>query len=425
MPTGQELKAMLGGGTTGADLKAALGQQSPQQPMGLEERAREVFGFENYPERASVLPFAKNEQGETKFAWPQIAVDVAESLLLPGHAMKGGKVTPEDAVQFTLDAALPAVVKPPARLPTKAAAARQMVETTAPSTEDLLAGGGRLLEQARNSGVTFSADDYGRFVNDIAGINRGKIVPEIHPGSSAALKSLADDVGQPRDMEDMMIARRIIQQAADSVESKLKDDRRIASKMIERLDDMVDSQLSGDGRKMWQSAIKSQTIEGIIEKAKIQASGFENGVRIGFRNLLNSKKGMRGFTDQERALMKQIVNGDNVTKALRLLGKMSFGTNSGSNFVGGSIGVAGGSTLFGPVGAVAAPAIGMVAQRAAEGRTARSAELARALAASGGYMPKTQPAMKSALAEALIRAAGPVAASQAEQRNDPRQQPRR
>lgn len=425
-PFASEMNRRSAGNPFAAELQQRGGNMKPAagQPMGLEERAREVFGFENYPERASVLPFAKNEQGETKFAWPQMAVDVAESLLLPGHAMKGGKVTPQDAAQFTMDVALPATVKPPARLPTKAAAARQMVET-APSTEDLLAGGGKLLEQARNSGVTFSAKDYRKFIKDVSGINRGKIVPEIHPRTSAALKSLLADVGQPRDMEDMMIARRIIQQAANTVDPNLADDRRLASQMIERLDDMVNSTLAADGRKMWQAARKSQTIEGIIEKAKQQASGFENGLRIGFRSLLNSKKGTRGFTEQEVKLMKQIANGDAPTKALRLLGKLSFGTNSGSNFVGGSIGVAGGSTLFGPVGAVAAPAIGMVAQRAAQGRTARSAELARALAASGGYMPKTQPAMKSALAEALIRAAGPVAASQAEQRNDPRQQPRR
>lgn len=429
MPTGEELKSMFGGGATGADLKAALGQQSPpqqapqQQPMGLEERGREVFGFADYPERGAILPVARDKEGELQFAWPQMAVDVAESVLLPGHAMKGGKVTPEDTVQFTLDAALPAVVKPPARLPTKAAAARKMVET-APSTDDLLAGGGKLLERARQSGVEFSADDYGKFINDIAGINRGKIVPEIHPRTSAAIKSLANDVGQPRDMEDMMIARRIIQQAANTVDPNLADDRRLATQMIERLDDMVNSQLAEDGRKMWQAARKSQTIEGIVEKAKMQASGFENGLRIGFRSLLNSKKGTRGFTEQEVRLMKQIANGDAPTKALRLLGKLSFGTNSGSNFVGGSIGVAGGSAMFGPVGAVAAPMLGHIAQKTAENRTIRSTDLARALAASGGYMPKTQPAMKSALVEALTRAAGPVAASQSEQRNNARQQPR-
>lgn len=428
MPTGQELKSMLGGatGATGTDLKAAIEAAPAEQPAGpmpLDQRAREVFGFADYPERGSVLPIARDKEGDLKFAWPQMAVDVAESFLLPGHAMKGGKVTAEDAAQFTMDAALPAVVKAPSRLPTKAAAARKIIET-APSTDDLLAGGGRLLEQARNSGVTFSSDDYDTFINQVSDINRGKIVPEIHPRSSAALKSLAGDAGQPRDMEDMMIARRILSQAANTVDPNLADDRRVATMMIERLDDMVNSQLAEDGRKLWQAARKSQTIEAIVEKAKTQASGFENGLRIGFRNLLNSKKGTRGFTDQERELMKQIANGDTPTKALRLLGKLSFGSNSGTNFVGGSIGVAGGSSLFGPVGAVAAPILGNVAQRAAEGRTVRSAELARALAASGGYMPKTQPAMKAALVEALTRAAGPIAASQSEQRNDRRQQSR-
>ena len=130
---------------------------------------------------------------------------------------------------------------------------------------------------------------------------------------------------------------------------------------------------------------KSETIEEIVTNAEMQASGLENGLRIGFRQLLKNKKRMKGFSEDERKIMREIVDGNPGTNLARLVGGFGFRLGSGSrNILGGSIGAGIGIGLLDSVGGLAVPAVGTASKFLADRLGRNTADYLRAVAATGG-----------------------------------------
>ena len=130
---------------------------------------------------------------------------------------------------------------------------------------------------------------------------------------------------------------------------------------------------------------KSELIEEIIAGAELQPSGLENGLRIGFRSLLKNKKRLKGFTQDERNIMEEIVKGNAITNVARLIGGFGFRVGGGSpNILGGTIGAASGREVGGPAGAVGLPLLGTLSKMATDRLGANTADYLRAMAATGG-----------------------------------------
>lgn len=391
---------------------AALETMPPREP--LQDKVKAQLGLKDYRQRGTILPIGENDDKSLELAWPQVAVDMATSFALPQHAASGGQYTLKDVTKFALDYAVPATMKDFAR--GKPLTKSEIIEN-APSTDDLAFRGGAKFDAAKNSGVRLNQDKYLDFMVDLEkGLAKEGIDPMLHPKAAAVVKAMTKRVGDEVDIGDLQTVRRQIGIASNSVAPELADERRLAAIMRDSLDSMIDDVTDADlvsgksegvadglktARALWSRSKKSEIIDGLIEKAQTQASGNENGLRIGLRSLLNNKKAIRGFSDDEISAIKEVVNGTVSTKAMRLLGKMSFGTKGGSNFLGGAIGVGAGSSAFGPLGGVTAPAIGYAAQKAADYTTQRGADYIRALAATGGVAPQA----RSQIIEALSRSA--------------------
>ncbi len=407
----------------------ALRQRVERQPT-LQERSRQIYGFDDsLRDRGDIVPLAETEEGQglfgsnITFATPQFARDMMESALLPGHVLQGGSYTPADVTRMALDTAVPATAGRPPGVGRPTRRTRQDVVENAPTTDQLRQKGGAGFEEVFGRGIRVDPDRNADLLAEIEIMTRrNRMNPGLHPNTTSAFKALESSLGEAPDMEDLQIARRLIQAAESSTQRELKDDRRIAGIMREMLDDFIDNLgpqdvVSGDtqgaaatlkqARLLWRNAAKSDIIEEIITKAETQPSGFENGIRLGFKNLLNDKKRIRGFSEAEKKLFKQIAQGKG-TNVARTLGRLSFGTR-GNNFLGGSIGTAGGSALAGPLGAVAAPLLGHAAAKTADRQALSSAQLARAIAA-GSPSPYTARLVPS-LEQALMRTAAPVAAT--------------
>ncbi|TQV80314.1 hypothetical protein [Denitrobaculum tricleocarpae] len=402
------------------------GQEQRPRAKTLQEFADETYAFEDLESRGNILPLGRRtKDGPIVPAVPGFLKDIAEKALLPGHAAKGGAYTADDAAGFTLDFAIPGSQ---GRAPAK----RSDFVRDAPSTEALRAEGVRFKDAASKSGVQVNPDS---FTDLVAGmettVRMNELDPKLHPGSSAAFARLEKAVGQEPDLDRLQTFRRLIGQAQRTTAEELSDDRRIAGMMQRALDDYVEKLQpkdlkSGDAskaganlkkfRSLYARSKKSEIIEDIIEKAGRQASGFENGVRIGFRQLINRKGGTRGFTKDEVKLIEEIAQGGSSDqKLMRLLGKLSFDKQGGSNLLGGSIGVAGGSAagsaVGGPVGAAAgavlAPAIGAMAQKGAEKAALDNVMLLRAMAATGRSAPKSGLSLNT-MRGLMERGAGPL-----------------
>jgi len=87
----------------------------------------------------------------------------------------------------------------------------------------------------------------------------------------------------------------------------------------------------------------------------------ENASHQAMKALRNNKSATRGFTPDEHEALMQAITGTPDQNALRLVGKLS-----PSGIVSGALSSGAGYQIGGPVGAVAAPAVGYLARKGAE-----------------------------------------------------------
>lgn len=401
-------------------LEAEVRRRGLDQPQTLDQRAERELGLKQYKQRGTILPIGEDEQGNMELAWPQIGVDLAKSFMLPRHAMEGGSYTADDTTKFAMDYPLGLTM---ARAPGmgRTGTAKEIIKK-APSTEELFERGGALYDKAEATGVTLKPEKYLDTLIQLDDTARlADFDPDLHPRIARAKAVLEKklDAQQPVDVRGMINMRKHLSDVARDKTPGNASEARVASIMVNKLDQMVDNLtkddvVSGDvnavgpilteARKTWQRAKKSELIEEAIDKASRQASGFENGLRIQFRQLRNSKKAMQGFSADEKAAIDDIIDGGPIQTALRKLGKLSFGFH-GNNTLGGAIATGAGALGGGWPGALLAQIPGIVAGKLAERATMGRADLARAMAASGKGLPS-----ENAYTQALRRAAPVVGA---------------
>lgn len=422
-PNGQKFEITAPDGATEQQvMEYAKKQFGEMQSPTLDERAQEVLGLDPNIKRSNILPFARNEQGGIIPALPQFAADMAKSVLLPGHAIKGGRYDETDVTKMALDFN---PMTPRGRI------SRGQARRAAPDAEDLKRQSTALYEQARAGGVRLSGDSYTDMASRIESKLRSNGYSESldsHNPVKAALSEIYKRVGDDVDLEELEVLRKVSKSAL-----KHPDDhtRMLGAIIRDEIDGLVDNMgpqnvtggnpegvakaLKG-ARSLYQRKAKVEMVDDIIENAKLQASGFENGLRIGFRRVLQSKEKRRGFTPDEIDAMKKVVDGGPARQALRILGKMGFGSQGSNSFLGGSIssGVgagAGGAIAGGPgamLGAVAGPAVGRASQESATMLTKKAADTAQRLMAGGG-----KDTANTSLGRLLLRQApGPIFGTQ-------------
>lgn len=197
----------------------------------------------------------------------------------------------------------------------------------------------------------------------------------------------------------------------------------IGSRIIQGIDDFMDNSpdmgpAQREARALWRQLRTTEMLDEAFEKAGRQASGFENGIRVQFRSILNSDKGKRLPAPVKEA-MEQVVSGTAAGNTLRRIARM-MGPGAGqqtnmlglglSSGAGAAIGSATGIPGAGYVGAFIPGIVGAAAQKGAEQSTVRGAELARALAASGASQLPVPTAAKvnPQLLRALLAASAPT-----------------
>ena len=271
----------------------------------------------------------------------------------------------------------------------------QMLKRAAPSVDQLKDKASQLYQQIDDMGVKISEPHVGKLVSRIANtVKNAGFHPKIHPKVAAALDEVTVSGEGALSVSDVDKLRRVVGAAAKSIEP---DEQRIARLMMNDIDSFLDdipkAALSGgddsagetlrQARQLWSRASKARLLDDAVEKAQNQASGFENGLRVQFRQILNNKKKMAGFSSEERDAIKTIVRGGPAENIARALGKFGFTEGHASSMLMGSIGVGAGAAVGGPLGAAAVPVAGTVAKKSAQRMTKDNATLANALVRAG------------------------------------------
>ena len=264
--------------------------------------------------------------------------------------------------------------------------AKKLLSEAAPTIDGLKTAARGVFKEIDDLGVTVNPSSTARLSGELASITRKQgFNPTIHPKVNAALKEFDAVAGQNQSLSEIDTLRRVANAAARSIEP---DEARIGNLMINKIDDFLDTagrnELSGstknigakyrDARQLWRRAKKSEQIEEAFNKANLQATGFENGIRNQFRSILNNKKQRAGFTKDELDAMRQVVKGTSLQNTAKMIGRFGFSEGQASNMLMGSLGVAGGAAIGGPAGAVAVPLIGQLSRGLAQKLTKKGAE---------------------------------------------------
>jgi hypothetical protein len=273
---------------------------------------------------------------------------------------------------------------------------------SAPSAADLKAASSAMFQQVDNSGVTVEPNSFGNFV---AGILqkavKDRMNPTLDPKAYAAFQELASAANDALKgngvltISDLHTLRQIAQKAAMSAEGR---DYQFAQRIIDGLDNFITQpgatvlprnrlgsatsapDLLKDAIGTWARASKAADLERAIYRAQNAASGFENGLRVEFRKLLNDDAFRGALSRAEREALEDVVRGNAVSNLTKLLGKFGFGSN---NMLGGTIGASIGGTFLGGVpGALATAAVTSGARKVSEKLTQRAAERAARVVAT-------------------------------------------
>lgn len=228
-------------------------------------------------------------------------------------------------------------------------------------------------------------------------------------------------------LSDLHTLRQIAQKAAQSSEGR---DAMFANLIVRKIDDvatglrpadMVNGSGEGAGNTLmqaistWSRANKVGLIENAIQQAQNQASGVENGLRIQFRRLLSNPRLARQFSEQEKAAIREVVQGTGSSNMLRLLGTFGVPTDQARNWLG-SVAAGGiGGSVGGLPGAAAMLAGGTLARKGSEAMTNNAANRALAAVSQTGLNlpPMVDPSRIPALESGMRRIGIPLAGQMA------------
>lgn len=195
-------------------------------------------------------------------------------------------------------------------------------------------------------------------------------------------------------------------------------ERAIGSRFMETVDDFIEqadptvSAALKDAREMWGRLRRVEKIEGMIERAKLSASGFENGLRNEARALLKSSKALRGFNKDEIAAIRRVASGTVSGNLMRQVGRVGLNMGGASNGFGAAIaGIVSTAAAGGnPIAGMLTVGGGTAAKLLAERSTVKAAERALGIVAARPQIAQLPAVQLPGYAVNALAAAPSVAA---------------
>lgn len=211
-----------------------------------------------------------------------------------------------------------------------------------PETEELFRRGEAAYQRADQAGLVIKPEGIQRLAAEVkSDLANNAYDPALAPKIKVVLDRL-DELSQGNvTLKGVDTLRKIANANVDpgnAFEAKLSGD------VVRRIDDFLDNLdathvLMGnktegvmalrEARQNWAMARKSEIVEDAVERATLQAQSagsggnIDNALRQQFKDILKNPKRSRGFTEDERDAMRQIVAGTTPQNLARLLGKLS------------------------------------------------------------------------------------------------------
>lgn len=224
----------------------------------------------------------------------------------------------------------------------------------APVLDDIRIAATDLFNSSKASGTAFTPQKFTQFAADLVQKAKGKSIDPDLDGEAlliyrrmAELAQKGNQTGAGVSLAELHNLRQKAQDVALTAEKART--KGFAQDIVDGLDGLLSNpkpadviggtKAAGDlleGISLWSRAKKMALLEEVITKAQYQKSGFENGLRLGFLNLLKNPKTRKLFTPAEIAEIERVGKGTTAANLLNLAGK--FGFSKSGNGLGGWLG---------------------------------------------------------------------------------------
>jgi plasmid stabilization system protein ParE len=204
----------------------------------------------------------------------------------------------------------------------------------APTTSELATEASALFKSSKAKGVVAKPQAMNGLFNKVQTEMQdfGHDV-DLQPKTAIVVKRLSEARGKPLSLQEVHNLRK--KAAGVAREAETASDRTAAGIVVKQIDQFMDEpanfnansqegrDLLRQGMEVSKRKIKSQIVDDVVEKAKNQATGFENGLVVQFRSLANNKEMMRSFSRSEQDMIRSIVRRPSLHGMLRALGMLS------------------------------------------------------------------------------------------------------
>lgn len=305
------------------------------------------------------------------------------TLINPEQAAKDDPAKMYEAAKSDVDTAMSAMggEKPSGLIAAKPA----KLNVVAPSTKELFQAADSNYKNARGLGVEIHPQAVANVADNIlTDLHTDGFRDYLAPKTYRAIDELKNPPGQNVEIADLEGVRRALGKAAADPAEKAAATRGIGAiddylANLDPKDVVVNPQFAGkvsaeaqEARGNYAAAKRSEQLDAVEKKADRQANSagsgtnIDNATRQKIKEVLNNPKKLRGFSDSEVDQMEKIIRGTPVGNVARLLGKFA-----PSGVVSGALSAGAGFAAHGPLGAVALPAAGYAAKKAADASTLR------------------------------------------------------
>jgi hypothetical protein len=398
-------------------------------------------------ESGGVLPISRYNDGTWGFdSNAGIIGSIKRAVTLPGDVYTG-KVDPmsEEGRSRAMDlAGLASPVNPAVRAGDRAipgiAKAMEKRKPIPPTQEQLLAAGGKQIDDALKSGVDYSSASV---ANAALKVRRELEEKGFRPKQAEQTFGLLDELANPppqsvANIADLESARR--NASLIRKDNIGKTEGAAASRVLKAIDEFVmapdpASVVSGpassvgkllqEGRANYAAGKRSAVTDAITERASRRAGAsnsgqnVDNSIRGRVASALERPSTIGGFDDAERAALEEVATGTPVRNVSRYVGNLLGGGGGLGQAVVSGMGATVGGATMGPAGVaagVALPAVGAGARQVANALTDRALRNvgAQTRARSPLYeqmlaetpMTPVSPEQRALLIRALMQATG-------------------
>jgi hypothetical protein len=372
-----------------------------------------------------VLPFSKDAQGHAHFdSNAGILGSLKRSFMLPGDVM-AGKVDPlsQEGIGRSLEFATtfspmsPGIQAGDEVVPGVANTLKP-AEIKPPTSEALSSAASAGYDQMRNMGVEYSSDAVKNMAANLqAGLEQDGVLKELAPKSFTILDKLQNpppDSTAP--LTGLEAARRAFGNAGQDFNNPT--DQLAASRLKEGIDQFIlgsdpatvaagpaqeAAKILQDARGNYAAAKRSDTLTGVQDAAELSAAAANSGQNLGnsirqrVKSVLLSPKKSSGFSDDELAQLRGVVEGSPLANATRYTGNILGGGGGLGGMLTGAVGAGAGASTGSPLLAVAGASLPLVGHGAKE--------LSRILTERALEQADQATRLRSPLAEAMQKAA--------------------